>query len=255
MAVGGRVPRHERLNDHEKLAIEKAGAMKLNELLGDPAWLFDFGFPIKEMAGRISKPELLEWKLNEECMIPAFSSLSGTRRFAEAYIGWSPAGFFFQAHLKALGIVIPETKAAPNPARASLFSVYVDTRWSPDVHRATSFCHRFDFIVQRPTRSTPEQRGHGELAPIQRARAAPAEVHPKDISVAGYLLPDGYEVKAFLPADTLTGYSPEEFQDVGVFYTINDLVYGNQIMARTLQSPYFEDPSVWCHGKLQQTST
>jgi hypothetical protein len=228
--------------------------MKLNELLGDPAWLFDFGFPIQPMEGRAPKPERLEWKLNEQCMIPAFSSLSSARRFAEAYIAWSPAGIFFQVILKAFGPDIADTKATnmnPNGYRCSL---YLDTRWSPDVHRATSFCHRFDFILIRPTKSMPEQRGHGELAPIQRARAAPADVHPKDISVSTYLMTGGYEIKAFLPAETLTGYSPEEFQDVGVFYTINDLIYGNQIMARTLQSPYFEDPSVWCHGKLQQAS-
>ena len=228
--------------------------MKLMELLGDPSWLFDLGFPIQQLGGRISKPDQLEWKLKDECLIPAFSSLNGSRRFAEAYIAWSSAGIFFQVSLKANGQDIAETKATPVMNRSYLCSLYLDTRWSPDVRRATSFCHRFDFILMRPTRSSPQQRGHGELTPIQRARAAPAEVHPKDISVATFLQPGGYEIKAFLPAETLTGYSPEEFQDVGVFYTINDLMYGNQIMARTLQSPYFEDPSVWCRGKLQQTS-
>lgn len=234
--------------------MDKATAMKLIELLGDPAWLFDFGFPIQRLVGRVPNPDRLEWNLDEACLIPAFSSLSGARRFAEAYIAWSPAGIFFHVILMARGPDIAETKAVNVNPRGYLCSLYLDTRWSPDVHRATSFCHRFDFTLIRPTRSTPERRGHGELTPIQRARAAPADVHPKDISVATYLRPGGYDIKAFLPAETLTGYSPEEFQDVGVFYTINDLIYGNQIMARTLQSPYFEDPSVWCHGKLQQPS-
>ena len=99
----------------------------------------------------------------------------------------------------------------------------------------------------------PLVRGHGELNPIQRARAAPAAIHPKDISVAMFFLPNGYEIKAYLRGDTLTGFAPEEFQEIGIFYTINDSIFGNQIMARTLQSPYFEDPSVWCRGNLLQS--
>ena len=108
-------------------------------------------------------------------------------------------------------------------------------------------------MLERPTSTELVARGHGELNPIRRARAAPAAIHPNDISVATVSIPDGYEIKAFLRGDTLTGYAPEEFEEIGGFYTINDSVFGNQIMATTLQSPYFEDPTVWCRGKLIQS--
>ena len=136
--------------------------MKLSELLGDPAWLFDLGFPIQEMSGRVANPNRLEWKLKEEHMIPAFSSLSGAKRFADAYIAWSQTGIFFQAILKSPGDKVAETVATNVAGRSSLCSLYLDTRRSPDVHRATSFCQRFDFIFGRPSRLAPEQRGHVE---------------------------------------------------------------------------------------------
>ena len=229
--------------------------MKLNELLGDPAWLFDFGFPIPQLTGRAAKPERLDWKLHNEHAIPDFGTLSGGKRFAAAFIAWNDAGIFFQSNVK-----VPKGNAngaagspASNAASKTMHcSLYLDTRWSPGVHRATTFCHRFDFILNRPSPSQPELRGHGELAPIQRARAAPTEIHPKDISVGAFHDADGYEIRAFLRADTLTGYSPFEFSDIGFFYTINDSLVGNQIIARTLQSPFFEDPSVWCRAKLLQ---
>ena len=227
--------------------------MKLNELLGDPAWLFDLGFPIHRLRSPIAHSERLDWRLDDEYKIPALSSLNGGKRFAEMLIAWNSDGLFFHSLLQA-----PVGKAAslaPGSlsSKSLLLSVYIDTRWSPGVHRATSFCHRFDFILNRPTESKPMARGHGELNPIQRARAAPAAIHPNDISVAMCFIPDGYEIKAYLRGDTLTGFSPEEFQEIGLFYTINDSVFGNQTMARTLQSPYFEDPSVWCRGNLLQS--
>jgi len=233
--------------------------MKLNELLGDPAWLFDFGFPISQISGRAAKPERLEWKLNGEYAIPEFGSLSGGKRFADAFVAWSEEGIFFQSRVRipsAKGADATGGTSAGNAASKTLHcSLYIDTRWSPGVHRATSFCHRFDFILSRPTQSQPELRGHGELAPIQRARAAPADVHPTDIFVATSYKPDGYEIRAFLRGNSLTGYSPLEFPDIGIFYTINDTLVGTQIIARTLQSSFFEDPSVWCRAKLLQQQT
>ncbi len=229
--------------------------MKLNELLGDPAWLFDLGFPIQQFRGRVANPERLEWQLGDECTIPALSSLSGGKRFAEMMIAWHGDGLFFHARLRAPAGKEAAFAANSLSARTQLCSVYIDTRWSPGVHRATSFCHRFDFLLNRPTSAQSVVRGHGELNPIQRARAAPATVHPNDIAVATYFHALGYDIKAYLKGDTLTGFSPEEFQEIGIFYTINDSVLGNQIMARTLQSPYFEDPSVWCRGQLLQSQT
>ena len=222
--------------------------MQLNELLGDPSWLFDFGFPMLEFRGHVSNPEDLQWELSEEFEIPAFSSISGGKRYAEARIAWSGRGLFFHAVLNEAANKAAILKSVPS--RMSLLSIYIDTRWSPGVHRANSFCHRFDCILNRPTSALPVSRAHGELSPIQRARSAPADIHPKDISVATFFNPQGYEIKAYLNGSSLTGYSPEEFQELGVFYTINDSALGNQVMARTLQSPYFEDPSVWCRTKL-----
>jgi len=229
--------------------------VKLNELLGDPAWLFDLGFPIQPTNTRLAAAERLEWELGKENSLPAMSSLSGGKQFAEMSVAWSLDGLLFQLTLKQAAGKTPTLPSTSASAKTQLFTIYVDTRWSPGVHRATSFCHRFDFLLNRPSKSTPTLRGHGELTPIQRARAAPADIHPKDISVSTFFKPDGYQIKTFLNGETLTGYAPEEFQEIGIFYSITDSEWGNQIMARTLQSPFFEDPSVWCRGKLLQEAS
>ncbi|MFY8200860.1 MAG: hypothetical protein ACOVLE_09340 [Pirellula staleyi] len=222
--------------------------MKLRELLGDPSWLFDLGFPIQPIVEprSVTKPELLEWALEDQYRVPPLSSLSGEPRFADVSLAWSDAGLFIHATVQT-----KSAKVSNALNQALFFTFYLDTRWSPGVHRATTYCHRFEFFLNRPA-STQLVRGHGELANIQRARDFPAAIHPKNIAVGTLKREFGYEIKAFLNADALTGFEPREFQELGIFYVINDVLLGSQCMARTRQSPFFEDPSLWCRGKLIQ---
>jgi len=225
--------------------------MKLSELLGDPSWLFDLGFPVHPMqplGARSAKPDRLEWELGDAYKIPALSTLGGERQFADLSIAWGDEGLFLQVVSQA-----KENKPKSSSPPTIFLTFYLDTRWSPGVHRGTSYCHRFEFIVSRPS-TAQLVRGHGELASIQRARAAPNEIHPKDISVGCLQGKNGLEIKAFLKGETLTGYEPREYQELGLFYVINDASVGSQCMARNRQSPFFEDPSQWCRGKLVQPS-
>lgn len=222
--------------------------MKLSELLGDPSWLFDIGFPIAFVndSKSFAKPDRLEWELDDSFRIPPFSSLADEKRFAEFSIGWNDNGLFLHGSIRR-----PDSDSPSRGNRTIHISLYIDTRWSPGVHRGTTYCHRFDFICE-PTDSSEILKGHGELGAMQRARANPEAVHPKDISVGLLARSFGYELKAFLRADTLTGFDPREFQEIGLFYVLQSQTLGSQCMARSKNSPYFEDPSVWCRGKIIQ---
>ena len=222
--------------------------MKLSELLGDPSWLFDLGFPVAYVndTKSFAKPERLEWELDHSFRIPPLSSLADEKRFAEFSIGWNDDGLFLHGSIRK--------SQQDGPRRGDptlLLSLYIDTRWSPGVHRGTTYCHRFDLMCN-PTDSSEIVRGHGELGAMQRARANPDEVHPKDISVGLLSRSFGYELKVFLPSFTLTGFDPREFQEIGLFYVLQSQTLGSQCMARSRNSPYFEDPSVWCRGKIIQ---
>ncbi len=220
--------------------------MNLKELLGDPTWLFHLGFPIRSMTKRVMSPERLDWQLDDEHLIPSMGTLSDGATFAKVCMAWSANGFFIHCKVTKIPSWTPTVTMGSTPH----LTFYIDTRWSPDVHRATSFCHRFDFSCDRPTSSEPIKRGHGELNAVQRARATPNDVHPSQLSVATSIQKAGYDVKAFIPTDALTGYSPEDYQEIGVFYSLYDPNMGHQLIARTLESKFFEDPTLWCHAKL-----
>lgn len=230
----------------------------LRDMLGDPSWLFELGFPILRISDDllVDKPERLQWELGDAYRTPAFHLLNKEKNVCEVSMAWSDRGFFVHAIIPTQGFTLEFLNAkSSHPHATNLYlSLYLDTRWSPDVRRGTQYCHRFSCVCERPT-TTESVRGHGELVALQRARAVPADVHPKDIAVGALLRSFGYEMKIFLPKSAMTGFDPTEFQEVGVFYNFSDVKIGSQCMARTHQSPYFEDPSVWCRGQLIQSVT
>ncbi|MEQ1826767.1 MAG: hypothetical protein ABL921_12510 [Pirellula sp.] len=220
--------------------------MSLKELLGDPSWLFDLGVPVLEFAPTVSNKKLreLEWELGDEHRLPPLSALNGEKRFAESSIAWSDHGLLIHFAVQIDSRVNPKHSLSP-----PVLTFYVDTRWSPGVHRGTMYCHRIEMLLTRPV-SSELKRGHGELTPMQRARASPNPVHPNDLLIGTLRREFGYEIKVFIPTESLTGYEPREFQELGLFYVLRDDQLGRQCMARSVHSPFFEDPSLWCRGKL-----
>ena len=55
----------------------------------------------------------------------------------------------------------------------------------------------------------------------------------------------GYRIEAFLGASVLTGFDPEQFPRLGVFYSVKDFEKGEQTPGADSDFPFAEDPSLW----------
>jgi hypothetical protein len=223
--------------------------MSLRVLLGDPSWLFDFAIPIR--SATVVHPERLDWELEDSYQLPPLYSLLRGTQFATFSMAWSEQGLFASVKIDPNAQKPRYDFMQPRTMYGSQMrlSVFVDTRWSPDVRRGTIYCHRFDFMCDEP-KGKQVQRGHGELNTLHRARVAPAAVHPKDLYAGTLAREFGNEFRAFIPAHAMTGFDPTEYQDLGIFLMATDPNYGQQTVARSIESTYGEDPSQWCRGKL-----
>jgi hypothetical protein len=56
---------------------------------------------------------------------------------------------------------------------------------------------------------------------------------------------DGYVLHAFIPAEALTGFDPQEHPRLGFNYAIIDRELGVQTFSAGPPLPYDEDPSLW----------
>jgi len=126
--------------------------------------------------------------------------------------------------------------------------VWIDTRDTHNIHRATKFCHRFVFLSGGGGKGY-EQPVADQLI-INRARENARPVRPRELKVRGELRPDGYLVEGFIPAVSLTGYDPAEHGRLGFTYAVTDRELGVQTFSIGPGYPYAEDPSTWATLEL-----
>ena len=86
----------------------------------------------------------------------------------------------------------------------------------------------------------PELRDQGDVV---AAGGKPCE--PQSLTVASRVTKKGYRLSAFLPADILTGFEPEDNNRFGFAYLIRDRRLGRQYWTADEPLPVAYDPSLW----------
>jgi len=180
-------------------------------------------------------------ELEEKYRLVDFGELEGRTSFAEVRAAWSEEGLAFRVQVR--GKQQPAWCRATRPEDSDGLRLWIDTRDLHNVHRASRFCHEFLFLPA----------GGGSRAedavtawmPINRARENPRVLKPEALAVRSVRQRDGYVLAAFLPAEVLTGYDPQEYPRLGFTYAVIDRELGEQTFGVGSPMPYQEDPSLW----------
>ena len=110
---------------------------------------------VEDMPVRDARRPLLE--LPPSCRLPEGARLEGRSPWAEVRVGWNPRGLGIV--VQAEGLADPKL-AADRPEGFADVQLWVDTRDTRDVSRATRFCHRFAAAI-RPQKPGEEPRRRG----------------------------------------------------------------------------------------------
>ena len=76
---------------------------------------------------------------------------------------------------------------------------------------------------------------------LQDAPLAPAGAVP----FRGNVGRGGYILQAFLPADVLTGFDPDQHPRLGIYTVVRDQELGDQYLTVNQDFPFADDPSLW----------
>ena len=126
--------------------------------------------------------------------------------------------------------------------------VWIDTRATLNIHRASRYCHRYVFL--------PAGGGRGNADPvadqllINRARENARPIRPRELQVAAKITKNGYWLAAFVPAVALGGYDPLQHREIGFTYSVYDRELGMQTFATGPAFPFQEDPTCWAMLEL-----
>jgi len=180
-------------------------------------------------------------ELPSEFRLPALSELDGETPIGEVRAAWNESGLAFSVRV--------EGKKHPNWCRDSKLEdsdgmqLFIDTRDTHNIHRASRFCHRFIFL--------PFGGGRSFAAPVadqllvDRARENANPVRPGQLRVATEKLADGYVMSMFVPAAALTGFNPVDHPKLGFTYALFDRELGQQYFSVNSEFPFASDPSLW----------
>src|SRR5215475_6107619 len=208
-----------------------------NQLLPS-SFLFRFAVPCRQ-AVKLWTPKGLDF--GDEFLLPSFAELDDAPQRVLVKAAWNEQGVALSASING--------KKQPPWCRDSRiedsdgFYVWIDTRDTHNIHRASRFCHQFVFL--------PTGGGHrqdepvAEMLAINRARENPKPIRPGMLGAVTHKSKDVYRLDVALPAAALTGYEPAEHPRLGFHWAVIDREIGEHTFCCPPGLPYREDPSTW----------
>jgi hypothetical protein len=205
------------------------------------AFWFRLSMPCRRVDGipKTGKGRLLD--LPDSCRLPQTSALDGKPAWAEVRVAWNPAG---------LGIAVEATglKEAisfdDRPEGADGVDLWIDTRDTRTINRASRFCHRF---VARLREGSSKTALGVQVVPRPIARAiADAPLCRLDLLVSrAERIRGGWRLELFIPAEALNGFDPETNRRLGCAYHVSDPDREDQFLGVGRDFPLGENPSLW----------
>ena len=207
------------------------------------SFLFRYALPV----ARCSQPgNAAADTLPVEYRLAEVSGLDNASSFAELRIGWHESGLGVSVNVT--GKQQPLRCDRRNPAESDGLQLWIDTRNTQNIHRASRFCHHFCLLPTAAGRK--KDRPIAVPLAIARAREDAPLADPAAIPINATVSQNGYALDAWLPADVLNGYDPESAPRLGFFYCVRDAELGNQTLALGPEFPYAHDPSLWATLEL-----
>lgn len=129
------------------------------------------------------------------------------------------------------------------PLTSDGIQLWIDTRDTQSVHRATRYCH---WLACLPSGGGESGREPVVVpVPIPRANED-AKLAPGDeFLIRSEYGKTGYSLAVWIPAKTLTGFDPTAQPRIGFFAQLRDRELGTHPIALTPDFPYDSDPSLW----------
>jgi hypothetical protein len=208
-------------------------------------FLFRYAVPVKRIAAlpRGGKSLL---KLPAECRLADLGALDEAAPFADVRVAWNEGGLGVAVHVR--GKQHPPVGDIARPTESDGMQIWIDTRDTKTIHRASRFCHQFCLL---PNAAGKRRDAPAVVqVPVPRAREDAALTDWKTIPVSASHVAGGYSLEAWLSREVLTGFDPESNPRLGFYYCVRDSELGTQFFSVGEEFPVASDPSLWATLEL-----
>lgn len=183
--------------------------------------------------------------LSEAYRCFSLSEVDGVPGFAELRLAWNPKGIGFAVIVRGKQEALECHPLSPTASDG--VTIWLDTRSTQTVHRATRYCHQFCFLPQGkgPKKDQPSVTTLSLTKGTDIRTDTSAKSPSSPIRVWSELYDDGYRLEAWLPAEVLVGYDPEAHRQVGFYCLVKDTELGEHYLTVGREFPFEHDPSLW----------
>lgn len=211
-----------------------------------PSLLFEFRHvvPQCELPSKKKSGRLLTLASDAPLFVPA--TLNDQNSCAEFRLGWHADGVGICVAVHGKTEVVNGSSADPD--RSDSVKIWLDTRPSGNVHRATEYCHSF---ICLPADEQQDGRPSADVLPIAQQRATRVETNTNSFLLRTHRTKSGYELEVWIPGNQLSGYREiAETGRIGFHAVVHDTELGEQPFSVGSDFPTSYDPSTWTQMDL-----
>ena len=203
-------------------------------------FLFRYALPVR-YERKLPKSGKKLLGLSADFALPDFGSLDKAAPIGQLRLAWNEQGLGISVEVE--GKRRPPHCDVISPEASDGLRVFIDTRDTQNIHRASRYCHQFGLF---PCDSlTGASDPWAVQIPILRAREEAPKANLAEIRLGSIVSKTGYCLEAWLPASVLHGYDPEAQPRLGFYFAHRDGELGDQFLSVGADFPFAIDPSLW----------
>lgn len=186
--------------------------------------------------------------LPESCRLVPTVELEGRKPWSDVRVAWNPGGLAIQVEVTGK---LSKLQFDPYVVDASDgVQLWIDTRDTRDIHRASRFCHRFSAVLL-PDKGKKTVSVKFDQKPIHRALADAPLAKSAALQARAEAIAKGWRLELFLAAEALNGFDPDTNRRLGFAYQVSDPDRGAEFLTVGRDFPIGEDPSLWATLELR----
>jgi len=199
--------------------------------------------PSASLKATTTGPRILD--LPPSAALPFPGALSGEPPWAEVRAAWNPQGlgFAFRVPYEPPAKPARSRQSAARAPTVNSLGLWIDTRDTRDIHRASRFCQFY--VIRIPSKTS--RLNEFELTQMKIPRAMRDAPIARSPNVGRWIerRDDGVDCELWFPAETLNGFDPESNRRLGLMYAVTLRRFGVQYAALDGSFPVDSDPSLW----------
>lgn len=211
-----------------------------------PSFLFQYSMAVPRVeAIPRKKGSLLQ--LDDSCSLFVPGSMNDTDNAFGLRMAWNPEGLGIE--LDVPGKKLPPAGRRKDLKNSDSISLFVDTRHTANVHRATEYCCS---LVVLPCDENADEKPTAAFVEIAQQRASKSDRDGGKCPVQVDVRPDGYRLEIWIPTSQMFGFDEApEIGRIGFSCLIHDTELGEIPLNVGGDFPVAFDPSTWLQLELK----